>query len=96
MSVDLALTASCGCFVTSLSGRANDVPCRPHSTTLLQAFDRPDGVLDQLLAEVYDDGALERVRAVLVEWDRVSKGESPTTAAIRAAIAGVHVDGSST
>lgn len=32
--------------------------------------------------------AIERVHALLVEWDALSKGESPTTARIRAALAG--------
>lgn len=94
MSVDLAVTASCGCFITSLSGGACVAMCEGHSARLLPVFDgRPDDV-DQVLVGVYGE-ALQRVQGLLAGWDQITKGESPTTRRIRAAIAGVHVDGSS-
>lgn len=93
MSVDLSVSAACGCFVTSLSGRGCVTMCAGHTARLLPAFDgRPDEV-DHVLVGVYGE-ALQRVQGLLAEWDRLSKGQSPTTARIRAAIAGVHVDGS--
>lgn len=96
MSVDLAVAASCGCFVTSLAGvGANVAMCEGHTARAQLIFDRAPGEVDQLLVGVYGEG-LQRVEGLLAAWDRVTKGESPTTRAIRAAIAGVHVDGSST
>lgn len=91
MSVDLVVTATCGCFVTSLSGRANVAMCLGHSARLLPVFDGPPDEVDEVLVGVYGE-ALQRVLGLLDAWDRLSKGESPTTAQIRAAIAGTHVD----
>lgn len=91
MSVDLAVTASCGCFITALNGRLGNVAmCQGHTARLLPVFDgRPDAV-DDVLVGVYGE-ALQRVEGLLTAWDRMTKGESPTTRAIRAAIAGEHV-----
>jgi hypothetical protein len=91
MSVDLAVSAPCGCYITSLSGRANVAMCRGHSARMLPVFDgRPDEV-EAVLVGVYGEG-LQRVRSLLEQWDRLSKGEPPTTAPLRAAIAGTSVN----
>lgn len=95
MSVDIAVTASCGCHVTSLAGTgANVAMCDGHSARLLPVFDgRPDEV-DRVLVGVYGEG-LQRVLGLLDVWDQITRGESPTTRRIRAAIDGVHDDRSS-
>lgn len=94
-AVDLAVSAMCGCFITSLAGRANVAMCDGHTARLVPVFDgRPDEV-DHVLTGVYGE-ALQRVLGVLARWDRLSKGETATTRQIRAAIAGQHVNESST
>jgi len=42
-------------------------------------------LLGTAAALAHAEAALERIEAQCVEWDRITKGESPTTAAIRKA-----------
>lgn len=56
---DLGLSASCGCYVTSLSGRANVSLCREHSDRLLPIFDGPPGQVDGALVDLFGDLGIE-------------------------------------
>lgn len=96
MSVDISVTAGCGCFVTHLGPAGVAVAmCKGHTARAVAIFDREPAAVDGLLTGVYGEG-LQRVEALLVAWDQITRGEPPTTRRIRAAIAGVHEDGSST
>lgn len=93
--VDLHVTAPCGCFIVLTAKHCTSVAmCLGHSARLLPVFDGPPDQVEEVLVGVYGE-AIQRVRLVLDDWDRLTKGPSPTTKRIRAAIEGVHADGSS-
>lgn len=71
MSVDIHVTAGCGCFVTSLGPAGVAVAmCKGHTATARQIFDREPVAVDQLLAGVYGDDARASERAKLAWWLR--------------------------
>lgn len=75
-----------------------DHPCPTilEARKIAAALDTPpeqNGLVDLLLQQAREGdeaaAAVARVRAIADQWDQRSKGESPTTARIRAALAGV-------
>lgn len=58
MSVDIHVTAGCGCFVTDLGPAGVAVAmCKGHTARARAIFDREPEAVDQLLASVYAEEA---------------------------------------